>query len=588
MSRVVRSGRTLGRSRPAGLIAGILPLLATMLLPSPASGASAPWETRAILAPRLKAPVFAPGQLLVKFPESISRAEIERVAREEGGTLVEMVTPDGLAKLRFDASADVVDAMRRWNRRTDIEYAAPNLVAHAFFVPNDTTIAEFDLGWSLRQVRVFDAWDIVTGSPKILLAIIDSGVAFEDHPVPDYERPFLWPGTTMYRRSPELPGRFRPGWDFVNNDAHPDDDNGHGTFVATIAAGQANNVAGSAGIAFGVTLLPIKVIDYRGDAFNDNLVKGIRFAADQRADVINLSLGYPPISFLRASGFTDSMLVAIFKPLRDAVRYAQRRGATIVAASGNFDAGEVSLPAGFPGVIAVGGTNVDMSRASYSSYGRGLDFMAPGGDFTELNGDGIQDFVAMMSIKPHRSEGSLAKPDSFGVFFQLGTSNSSAHVSGAVSLLMSLGVKDEDKIVRALRDTAINPFSDSPCFDSTYGYGLIQIDKAVRKLARHKKPRHWRHFAQGEFEVDMISPNPVRGAAELELRAARAGTVTARVFDVRGALVRTLAAGPVPTGTSMLRWDGRNDRGDAVPTGIYFFRIETPEGSSSHKVAFLR
>jgi serine protease len=375
----------------------------------------------------------------------------------------------------------------------------------------------------------------------------------------------------------------------VNNDGHPNDDNGHGTFVATIAAGQANNIAGSAGIAFGVSLLPIKVLDYRGDAMNDHVVKAIRFAADQKADVINLSLGYPPLSALREIGFTDSMLVEIFKPLHAAVRYAQRRGAIIVAAAGNFDFGEVSLPAAFPGVIAVGATNVDRSRASYSSYGRRLDFMAPGGDFTELNGDGVQDYVAMMSIKPHRSEGSLAKPDSFGVFFQLGTSNSSAHVSGAIALLMSMrGIKDEDEIVRALRQTAYNPFSNEPCFDSTYGYGLIQIDKAARKLTRHKKPRHWGHFAKGDFEVDVLTPNPVRGAAELELRAGRVGTVTARVFDVRGALVRTLLAGPAPTGTSLLRWDGRNDRGDEVPAGVYFFRVETPEGNLNHKVAFLR
>ena len=161
-------------------------------------------------------------------------------------------------------------------------------------MPNDTTIATFDLAWNLRSVGAYDAWDVATGSPDVVLAIIDTGVAFEDHPIPSYEIPNVKPGVTMYRRSPELPGPFRPGWDFVNGDAHPNDDNGHGTFVATIAAGQASNTAGSAGIAFGVTILPIKVIDYRNDSAMEWIVNGIRFAADQGADIASLSLGFPP------------------------------------------------------------------------------------------------------------------------------------------------------------------------------------------------------------------------------------------------------------------------------------------------------
>ena len=562
-----------------------LALLATALFPSAAPGQFLISEKPSAFAASPR-PAFVPDQLLVKFNPSSTREQMERAASEMGATFVDLVTPDGLAKVRFNPSANIVDVLKSWGHRGDIEYAVPNLIAHSFFVPNDTTIARFDLGWNLRQIGAFDAWDVVTGDPSVVLAIVDTGMAFEDRAVPGYELPFIKPGVTMYRQSPELPGPFLPGWDFVNNDAHPNDDNGHGTSVATIAAGAANNTAGSAGVAFGVTLLPVKVIDHEDNAESDNIVKGIRFAADQGANIINLSLGYPPLSLLQTLGFTDSMLVALFNPLRDAVRYAQRRGAILVGATGNFDFPEVSFPAGLPGVIAVGATNVDMRRSSFSSYGPTLDFMAPGGDFTELNGDHIQDGVAVLSIKPFRSTGSLANPDSFNVFIFFGTSGASPHVAGAVALLMSLGVKNQNSIEKVLRETAINPFGTTGVFDSTYGYGLIQVDKAVRAI----QPRGKRGHPGGGsgFEAHMVTQNPVRQEVAISFQTARPGPVTARVFDVRGALVRTLLNNSAQPGPYLVRWDGRDDHGATVPSGVYFFRIETLDGQSSHKVAFLR
>ncbi len=379
-----------------------------------------------------------------------------------------------------------------------------------------------------------------------------------------------------------------PGWDFVFDDAHPDDDNGHGTSVATLAAGAANNVAGGAGVAFGASILPVKVVDYQGDAQNDDVVQGIRFAAEQGADIINLSLGYPPLGLLRLNGWTEEQIDAVFIPLRDAVRYAQHLGSLIVASSGNFDADEVSLPAGFPGVIAVGATNVDGSRAFYSSFGKDLDFMAPGGDSTELNGDHIQDDVSTLSIKPHRSAGSLAKPDSFNIFSAVGTSESAPHVSGAVALLMSAGVRDDNSIVRILRETSVSPFSRSQYWEPTFGWGVIQVDKAVRRTGRNRGTPRWKPLAREGVVSQVITANPTREFVEVEVSAARPGPLTARIYDVRGALVRTIVSGSIPAGSSILRWDGRDDRGATASAGIYFFRIETPTGRASHKVAWLR
>ena len=527
---------------------------------------------------------FVSGELLVKFKEPNTPGTIARALAQEGATLREQVTPDGLVRVGLGGSADVETVLDHWNRRADVAYAAPNLIAHAFFIPNDTTITITGYDWNLRQIDAYSAWDVVRGDPRIVLAIIDTGIAFENYAIPDYERPFVQAGATTYLQSPDLPGPFLPGWDFVHDDAHPDDDKGHGTTMATIAAGAANNIAGSAGVAFGVTILPIKVLNFDGEGDEDDIIQGIRFAADQGADVINLSLGYAPLSFFRDRlGLSQQDIVHMFNPLRDAVLYARAKGSIVVAAAGNFGADEVSLPAGFPGVIAVGATAPDGGRASYSSWGPGLDFMAPGGEpETHRN----QDYVWALGIRPHRAPGStLANPEVFGVFNGFGTSEAAAHVSGAVALLRSLGLKSQGSIEQTLRATALRSPGATGPFDSSSGYGLIQLGSAVRNPVGGGRAAS---LLAPELQSRLLSQSPARGSAAFAFRTTRPGLVSARIFDIHGALVRNLMNGSIQPGTHALAWDGLDEHGRAAPNGIYFLRIESPEGRASRKVAFLR
>ena len=537
-------------------------------------------------------PVFVPGDLLVQFKPETTKADRSRVARELGTTLTRELASNGLVKVRLEAGDTVERAKARFLANPSVEYAVPNLRAKAFFVPNDSLITSetMDLAWNLRSVHAYDAWDIQTGDPDIVVAIVDTGVAYEDHEIPDYEREKLWPGTQTYKRSPDLPGPFIPGWDFIYDDAFADDDNGHGTTVATIVAGAPNNIAGSAGIAFGVTIMPIKVIDWRRDSEVAFITGGIRYAADHGADIVNLSLGFPPMDTFRALGYTESEIREMFRPLREAVSYAQRRGCILVGASGNFDAPEVSLPAGYSGVIAVGATDPDGRRSSYSSYGKELDFMAPGGDFGDLNHDHVQDAVFVLSIKPNRSEGSLAKPDSFGCFPFFGTSGAAPHVSGAVALLMSKGYRSQGAIEKTLRDTSVRPPDRLPGIDAEYAAGLIQLDAAL--LARMPSGAGVQAAspatAAGQIAARLLSRNPARGDVSIAYRSERQGRVRVRVFDVRGALVRTLEDRDASAGEQRARWDGRDDAGGHAAAGVYLFRIETPEGVATRKVAFLR
>lgn len=531
-------------------------------------------------------PLFANDELLVQFRPASSASDRARIASLERATKERDVTDAGLVKYRLAADDDVRQAIARWSRHPEVEYATINLRARASFVPNDSLVAKFDWTWNLRSADVYDAWDIQTGDPRIVLAIIDTGVAHEDRDVPDYEKARLWPGTTRYARSPELPGPFVPGWDFIHDDPYADDDNGHGTAVATIAAGLADNVAGSAGVAFGVTIMPIKVIDYQNDSDMSFIVGGIRFAADHGAHVANLSLGFPPLGLFQAvTGLPTNEFKQMLRPLQEVVQYAQRRGVILVASSGNFAAGEVSLPAAYPGVIAVGATGVDGRITSYSSYGRDLDFMAPGGDFTDLNGDHVQDAVFTCSIKPHRSVGSLAKPDSFDVFPIFGTSAAAPHVSGAVALLLSKGYTNQSSIELALRNTAIIPEGPTKGANVVYGSGLIQVGAA---LALGRGAAAAGALPAGPTGARLTSESPSRGGAALSFRLSSGGRATVRVFDVRGGLVRTLEDRVLPAGEATARWDGTRADGARVAAGIYLFRIETPDGSETRKFTVLK
>ena len=288
MIPVVRSSVRGATSRaPAFRFAFILPLtiLHMLILAPPSRAGLNVVPSEADFAWR--APGYVPDELLVKFKSGVSTAKAMAALHGKGATLERLLTPDGLIQVKLPPGMTVSDALDSLGTLPDVEYAAPNAYGAGFghpadfSAPNDTLFDEFDLTWNLRNVGAVAAWRVVTGDPSIVLAMLDTGVAYENHPIPEYERANVKPGVTMYRQSPELPGPFLPGYDFVNHDDHPNDDSGHGTFTATIAAGQANNLAGAAGIAFGVTILPVKVLQFDNGGEMAQIVQGIRYAADQ-------------------------------------------------------------------------------------------------------------------------------------------------------------------------------------------------------------------------------------------------------------------------------------------------------------------
>jgi subtilisin family serine protease len=174
------------------------------------------------------------------------------------------------------------------------------------------------------------------------------------------------------------------GHDFVNDDDNPADDNGHGTMAAGVAAASGYNRTGVAGVCWYCRILPVKVLDAHGNGGYDKIAEGIRYAADQGATVISLSLG----------GADDSTL------LRDAVTYADAKGSLVVAAAGNQGSAQPHYPAAIPSVLSVGGVDERDRRYSWSNHGGWVAVTAPGCNIAQQPDGTIGQYCGTSSATP--------------------------------------------------------------------------------------------------------------------------------------------------------------------------------------------
>lgn len=352
-------------------------------------------------------------------------------------------------KISTSSVAEIITQLRH---RADVEFAEPNYIAHTFAAPNDPF---FNAQWHFDNpayggVNAKAAWDSSQGS-GVIVAVIDTGIAYEN-----YTQSFF----SRYYQAPDLASTcFVGGYDFVNNDTHPNDDNSHGTHVAGTIAQSTNNSTGVAGLAYQSCLMPIKVLASNGSGTYADIAEGIRWAADHGAQVINLSLG-------GASGSSY---------LEDALEYAYNKGVTILAATGNDGKNIVSYPAAYDNyVIAVGATRYNETRAPYSNYGASLDIVAPGGDTNvDQNNDGYPDGVLQNTFNP-----STKKTSEFNYWFFQGTSMATPHVAAAAALVISNGNATSPDQVRAALQSSAKDLG-SAGWDSTYGWGRVNAAAAL-------------------------------------------------------------------------------------------------------------
>jgi uncharacterized repeat protein (TIGR02543 family) len=249
------------------------------------------------------------------------------------------------------------------------------------------------------------------------------------------------------------------GWDFVNSDGHPNDDNGHGTHVAGTVAQSTNNGFGVAGVAFGATVMPVKVLNAAGTGTYQWIAEGIYYAVDNGADIINLSLG----------GSVHSAT------LESAVAYAYNSRVVVFAASGNDSADSCDYPAAYDDyVVAVGATQYDESRAPYSNYGSSLDVVAPGGNTgVDQNGDGYADGVLQNTFGNTTVEWSY--------WFYQGTSMATPHASGVAALLLSVNPTLTPSQIKNVLESNAEDLGTAGR-DDVYGWGLIDAYAALENV----------------------------------------------------------------------------------------------------------
>ncbi|MBE9201857.1 MULTISPECIES: S8 family peptidase [unclassified Nodularia (in: cyanobacteria)] len=303
----------------------------------------------------------------------------------------------------------------------DILPSPDNQANPALIGPNDQFYSK---QWNLHNIGIEGAWTQTKGS-GVTVAVIDTGIT---------------------RVRDLVDTKFVKGYDFVSDREEATDDNGHGTHVAGTIAQATNNKYGVAGIAYEASLMPLKVLSAYGGGTVADIAEAIKFAADNGADVINMSLG----------GGGESQL------MKQAIDYAHKKGVTIVAAAGNENANGASYPARYPYVIGVSAFGPDGEKAPYSNFGAGVDISAPGGSEAGT--------ILQETIDPDNN--------GEGVFLGLqGTSMASPHVAGVAALIKASGVTEPDEVLKVLKQSARVIQDDSFNY---YGAGQLNAEAAVK------------------------------------------------------------------------------------------------------------
>jgi serine protease len=396
-------------------------------------------------------------EVIVAFRGGVDERSASAALRSVGGREARRGAVGRHLRVALDGDISVPEAVRRLAALAEVEYAEPNGLVRkhqgSSFTPNDRF---FVAQWNMRLIGAPRTWAIQQGKPEVGVAVLDSGIAFENF--------------GPYRKAPDWGSvPFLQGFDAVNGDTHANDDEFHGTHVSSTVAEAANNNLGMTGLAFGISLMPVKVLDENGEGTNFDVAEGIDYVTAFRSSgsnpvkVINLSLGGPGNS----------------ETVRRAVDRAVEAGILVVASSGNESRGTVEFPAGLDNVVAVGATDGRKQRAPYSNYGTALDLVAPGGDGDrDDDSDGFPDVVFQQMPDPDFLF--TGRYDVFCYCGIEGTSMAAPHVAAAAALLFSQGIGDARSVRAALEQYADDLGATGR--DDQFGHGLINPAKALSGL----------------------------------------------------------------------------------------------------------
>ncbi len=490
---------------------------------------------------------YVADELIVVFHDDTSGPARRAVHDGLGARAVQALVHPRMDLVTFAEGADLDQLAAAYMSRPDVESAERNWIGEGGggVVPADTWYSQ---QWQLNNtgqsggtagadMEAESGWVYSTGSTSIKVAILDSGID-SDHA--------------------EFAGRILAGFDYVNSDADPEDDHGHGTWVAGNLGANANNNFSVAGVDQNCKIVPVKVLDAFNAGTTANLINGLGFSTTQDVDVISMSLINYPCS------------VALINALRD----AKLAGAILVACAGNGGIGnaDVSCPGASTHTISIGAADHNDWRASYSGTGAALEFMSGG--------------HLAVTVEP------FSAVDTYNLFN--GCSSATPLAAGIVSILRGvaadLGIVLLTADVRTLlqagaEDQVGNPAEDTPGRDNFMGWGRLNLRLMLENFFSITAAPVI--AARGGLNLQ-AAPNPFPGNVELRFALPTASWVKVSLVDVGGRAVRSLNDAPMSAGPHALSWDGTDADGHPVAAGVLFARVEAAGTSALQKVTLIR
>lgn len=351
------------------------------------------------------------GEILVKFKPGVRPKKVRRIFTRHNLVKRKLIEKLQGHLMKIPEEKTIEEVIDELKKDPDVIYAEPNFTLQSLStLPDDEY---FDRQWATNKIELNNAWDLEKGSADVTIAVLDSGIDLEH---------------------PDLKQNIILGYDFVNDDSAAWDDNGHGTAIAGVIGAIGDNREGIAGVDWQSKLMPLKVVDGDGIGTYYDVARGIIYAADHNARIINLSIG----------GYAYSYA------LKDAIDYALEKGCLLVAAVGNDGINTPMYPAAYEGVIGAAATDSQDRIDKNSNYGDFVDLAAPG-----------------LSIYTTEPEGRYG--------YNSGSSLACSHTSGLIGLILS----SQPSLSRDRVEGILYNSSDYIREDKSYGHGRINAYRAL-------------------------------------------------------------------------------------------------------------
>ncbi|HDS09061.1 MAG TPA: T9SS type A sorting domain-containing protein [Firmicutes bacterium] len=455
---------------------------------------------------------YRENEVIIRFKTERSEREIQDFLKENGLQLKQKSPYLDYYLVTVPEGRSLPASVQTLKENPALEYAGFNYICYMNLTPNDTY---WNYQHGMRQINMPTAWNLETGNPAIIIAVLDTGVELTH---------------------PDLAANiYSSGYDSINGDYDASDDEGHGTHVAGIIAAVTNNSYGVSGVAPDCSILPVKVLNSSGAGDAYSLAAGLNYATSQNVHVINMSLGWP---------VNNGVAYDPGGPMPNAIQKAYANNIAMFASSGNDGEPAVGYPAAYDQVISVGAVNKNDMKTNYSNWGSNLDIVAPGGWAPPT-----EDLI--ISTYPGSQFAWMG-----------GTSQSCPHAAGVGALVIAHGATTPEAVRFILQTSAIDLGSSGR--DDMYGYGRID---AYRALLATKPDQVYNLTNAYNY------PNPFKTQTNIIFTVNSDQNVEITVYDNRLNKIESFSFKAKKNNTNSFIWDATG-----YGNNLYFIKLKGPDG----------